>query len=183
MTIGTSGNELDGTVTVSSDGFTTRSPASLSLPSSFTVISGPCTVSSEGMCVGRPQGYGPNEACNIEVRGEGTLGACPVFQTVDYGTTSNHCGYHVQVPRCDTISIASGGVFSGWTSQDAIDLGVRPCANTFGGVCNGCPAGTLLVAGERLTWSSGEDDDTVVNCDSARISGISDMAGWELCFA
>ena len=45
----------------------------------FTVVSGPCTVSEGERCVGRPDGYLPNEECEITVTGGGRLGPCPVF--------------------------------------------------------------------------------------------------------
>jgi hypothetical protein len=48
-------------------------------PSTFTVISGPCTLSDGVRCVGRwPGGYGPNEYCHI-MAGSGVLGGCLVF--------------------------------------------------------------------------------------------------------
>ena len=48
---------------------------------SFTVTSGPCTVSHDGHCVGRPSGYNNNENCQITVDGAGTLGPCTLFNT------------------------------------------------------------------------------------------------------
>ena len=35
------------------------------------------------MCVGRPNGYAPNEECRISVRGGGLLGPCPIFVTAE----------------------------------------------------------------------------------------------------
>ena len=52
-------------------------------PTTFTVISGPCTVVvvDGHMCVGRPAGYlADDEDCDISVAGAGgQLGMCPVF--------------------------------------------------------------------------------------------------------
>lgn len=52
----------------------------------FTVTSGPCTVSNDGYCVGRWShnnnvNYGNNENCRITVNGPGTLGPCQIFDT------------------------------------------------------------------------------------------------------
>eukprot|EP01048_Picozoa_sp_COSAG05_P026598 COSAG05_NODE_7344_length_824_cov_1.377931_1_plen_224_part_10 len=60
----------------------------------FNVTSGVCTLQQAGRCVGRPEGYGPNEACVITVLANGTLGDCNVFDTLfayqqDYITVPN----------------------------------------------------------------------------------------------
>ena len=90
------------TATVQADGTTQVEPRGLfggeDLPGWFTVPTGcsyksgtynsrycvddtpPCTVSQGGRCVGRPEGYLPNEECVIVVGGSGgQLAACPVF--------------------------------------------------------------------------------------------------------
>ena len=63
---------LSGTMVVGIDGITTTPPDAFAghfRPSWFVVNSGPCTVSQGGRCVGRPQGYGPDESCTIAVGG------------------------------------------------------------------------------------------------------------------
>eukprot|EP01051_Picozoa_sp_SAG22_P006521 SAG22_NODE_430_length_10586_cov_6.817202_4_plen_1059_part_00 len=51
------------------------------LPEAFVVVSGPCTVSQEDRrrCVGRREGYGPNEECTITVAVGGRVGTCTLF--------------------------------------------------------------------------------------------------------
>jgi hypothetical protein len=49
-------------------------------PSQFQLVSGPCTLSNDGKCVGRPQGYTEGESCIIIVATGGALAACPMFQ-------------------------------------------------------------------------------------------------------
>lgn len=47
----------------------------------FTVLSGPCTTRGNGRCVGRPEGYGPREQCEIVVNGTGVLAPTRLFDT------------------------------------------------------------------------------------------------------
>jgi hypothetical protein len=70
---------LTGTMSVGADGSKTVSPPDFGFDGPhFVVTAGPC-VAYRG-CVGRPQGYSPNEACTITVAGaSGTLGSCRVF--------------------------------------------------------------------------------------------------------
>ena len=79
---------LTGTATVGVGGSTAIDPAGWGLTGApkFLVVSGPCTVSEGGRCVGRALGYMPDEACTIVVGGGlGVLGACGVFDTVSSG--------------------------------------------------------------------------------------------------
>ena len=74
------GELLTGTMTVEADGSKTVDPPGFGVAPAFTVSSGPCTVSDDGRCVGRPGGYLPSEACTIVViGGGGVLGPCGVF--------------------------------------------------------------------------------------------------------
>jgi hypothetical protein len=56
-------------------------PSGGSTGGSFQVMRGPCTTQRSGQCVGRPSGYGGSESCTISVRGQVTLGSCPIFNT------------------------------------------------------------------------------------------------------
>ena len=76
---------LTGTIT-GAEGLPVLDPPDLQLTSffqaHFVVVSGPCTAAEGGRCVARwPDGYLPNEDCEITVAGSGAgvLGPCPVF--------------------------------------------------------------------------------------------------------
>jgi hypothetical protein len=76
---------LTGTATVGAGGSTAIDPGGWGLTGApkFLVLSGPCTVSESGRCVGRARGYTPDEACAIVVGGGlGVLEPCGVFDTV-----------------------------------------------------------------------------------------------------
>jgi hypothetical protein len=162
--------------------------------SRFEVVSGPCTTSQGGRCVGRPDGYGPDESCEIAVRMGGALADCPVFETVDYISMA-YCGGFSHPDRRDTVSIASSGEqFSGWDRRFdhhtclggdcTIDAHLREeCDGNHPGVCNLCPpAGTVLATGDSVTWNSHADLQCAVTYHNEdKLS--SSMAGWELCFA
>eukprot|EP01050_Picozoa_sp_SAG11_P003868 SAG11_NODE_231_length_11932_cov_40.992817_4_plen_1147_part_00 len=92
----------------------------------FTVVSGPCTVSEAGRCVGRPDGYLPNEDCEIMVGGDtgGVLGLCPVFN-VDPRKPPT---------QPDWLALPDGSQRSG----------------------GDCPAGTFLGLGQTLMWHSSD---------------------------
>ncbi len=116
------------------------------IPGYFRVISGPCTTSRGGRCVGRPDGYGPSESCTIVVGGVGgVLGACSVFDMqfdIDSGSSHSHvCSSdYVQLPQSDTTGLnAYGG------SGD----GSRHCGSD-------CPVGATLAAGDYVAWASNE---------------------------
>jgi hypothetical protein len=102
-------------------------------PGTFTVRSGPCTVSDGGRCVGRAGGYLPSEFCVIIVGGGGgALGACGVFDTydsVDYVILpdgSRHGG-----SDCPVGAALSPGDSVGWASND-IWQGSAPTYSMYG---------------------------------------------------
>eukprot|EP01045_Picozoa_sp_COSAG04_P022289 COSAG04_NODE_2497_length_4008_cov_1.911486_2_plen_382_part_00 len=125
----------------------------------FAVASGPCTVSEGGRCVGRPEGYGPNERCVVTVSGGGgVLAPCAVFDTEHYdfvGTPANqndgwrgsNCPVNMALGLGDTL---------GWHSSDSMQ------GNQGGDMDNGCA--TKDTCG--LPFSS---------------DGLG--GGWEVCFA
>ena len=135
----------------------------------FAVTSGPCAVSESGRCVGRPEGYGPNEHCAITVGGGGgVLGPCPVFDTddgYDYvtlpGTSELTLGRHGGSNCPEGVALPPGDAIT-WTS-DGSDQGSVCCSHC---TCldNGCAAkGT---------------------CGLPRIAKNHGLGGgWELCFA
>ena len=89
----------------------------------FTVLSGPCTLSEGGRCVGRwPNGYGPNEDCAIAVAGGGgggVLGGCPVFDLgpwdLDYLTLPD--GSQHGVADCPAGAVLAAGQSLAWHSD------------------------------------------------------------------
>ena len=141
-------------------------------PGAFEVISGPCTVSREGRCVGRPNGYDQNEACSIVVRNGGVLGPCPTFQTITQDADAG-CGGGAFLERDDAITIASSGV--GYSGGEFY----AGKGSVHNGHADGCPASTLLMPGETLTWTSGPTDAGAIACG---MPAATDLAGWELCF-
>ena len=126
----------------------------------FAVISGPCTVSEGGRCVGRPEGYGPDEDCAITVvGGGGVLGPCPVFDT-DHGDSVTLPGgaRHGDSDCPEGAALAPGDAIA-WTSNAAHQGSVGAPSGYNG---NGCAAkGTC-----GLPFSQ---------------HGLG--GGWELCFA
>jgi hypothetical protein len=105
-------------------------------PGVFVVNSGPYTTSEAGRCVGRPNGYGPNEECNIVVSGGGGLvDECSVFDTggpghPPYATSRGASGVHC----CDYVTVG-GTQYSG----------------------SGCPTGEVLDRDDTITWISNSD--------------------------
>ena len=111
--------ELKGTMTVEADGSKTIDPPAFGQTVPFLVLSGPCTVSDGGRCVGRPRGYLGSEACDITVGGGGgVLGDCCVFDicpgpdqiTLPDGST--HGG-----SDCPVGTVLTPGASVGWTSS------------------------------------------------------------------
>lgn len=172
-------------------------------PGMFEVVSGPCTVSQGGRCVGRPNGYSQNEQCNIAVRSGGELGACPVFQTVA-GDSGTACGNPASGgpygARADTVTIGSSGAsfaagdyyggMASWAQVATVDTCdaavhpaglVAPCRQ--GRTCTqcaGCPDQKLLPTGDTVAWMSGLDNANEMACGLLQAA---DVAGWEVCFA
>ena len=165
----------------------------------FFVISGPCTSSQGGLCVGRrydeenpwpsaDHGGGIIERCEIGVLGAGVLGPTLLFDTVSYspatGVPSNvpYSNRHDMVglggARCD--SCATGTV--GYPTPDE-----PHCPNCYAGT-NGPPAGAKLVPGELLTWVAAGDYVEAFTVSGYGIRGdpanhASAHEGWKLCFA
>jgi hypothetical protein len=75
-------------------------------PSQFQLVSGPCTLSNDGKCVGRPQGYTEGESCNITVATGGALAACPMFQVRPQPSS-----FLFSVLKCVIIFRADGGLY------------------------------------------------------------------------
>eukprot|EP01051_Picozoa_sp_SAG22_P011348 SAG22_NODE_1082_length_5646_cov_20.621597_2_plen_808_part_00 len=154
-------------------------------PGTFEVLSGPCTLSADGRSVGRPTGYTQGETCTISIHGGGgVLGPCPVFQTIDY------LGLRGRADRRDALTIISRDgrteQFSGGSGPQCFG-GTQCDVGFYGhGVCNGCPVGKALVAGDTILWAAGNDDPDFVNCSVpnyyADKAATRSMAGWELTF-
>ena len=100
-------------------------------PGSFTVSSGPCTVSDSGRCVGRPAGYLWNERCVIAVGGGGgVLGPCGVFGIHSFNG--------------DPMSFAGSG-----------DYVTLPDGSTHFGF--DCPVGAILAPDDNVGWHAGRN--------------------------
>eukprot|EP01051_Picozoa_sp_SAG22_P003433 SAG22_NODE_166_length_16765_cov_30.782791_15_plen_162_part_00 len=124
----------------------------------FSVSSGPCTLTEAGRCVGRPDGYGQNEQCEIGVAEGGVLGACPVFTTSFGG------------PR-------PAGAPNGWSG----DFLVMPDGRRTG--ASECPVGAILETGQTLTWLSNPTIDVSI-CATRTANGVClTEGGWQVCFA
>ena len=169
---------LTGTMTIRADGSKTTDPPSFGVSNTFfLVFSGPCTISDDGRCVGRAEGYLPNEACAIVVGGGGgVLGPCNVFDT-EAGSSDGHCGG------------VSGGDY---VACDPVTL---PDGSRHGG--SDCPAGVVLVAGDNVGWHSNSDWQGSVDGPSAyddngcATKGTCGLpfrnngglgGGWQICF-
>eukprot|EP01045_Picozoa_sp_COSAG04_P004849 COSAG04_NODE_216_length_19953_cov_85.343558_20_plen_237_part_00 len=158
---------LTGTISLAPDGSKAISPPDLlaECPAIFLVVSGPCAVSEGGRCVGRAEGYGPNEDCAINVvGGTGVLGPCPVFDTGGR----------------DLVTLPDSDTSGNW--HDARHFG------------SDCPEGAALAAGDAIAWTSdggnqgnrgGRRDN---GCAAEGTCGLPYSqegfgGGWELCFA
>jgi hypothetical protein len=95
--------------------------------STFTVLSGPCTVTEAGRCAGRPDGYGKHEACEIGLVGGGgaAIGSCPIYDIAD---SEDAIG---RLPGGDCPNHPEGA----------------DCVNT-------CPLGLLVPPGGTVRWAS-----------------------------
>eukprot|EP01043_Picozoa_sp_COSAG02_P054729 COSAG02_NODE_6243_length_3704_cov_12.964494_2_plen_217_part_00 len=165
---------------ISSDhGEVTRQPLDI-LIGSFSVISGPCTTSLAGRCVGRrysEQNPWPSignqgdlnirERCEIEVLRAGALAPSALFDTVSYVPNGNRPARHDAVglhgSSCDT-----------YVSSDRELPDPIPPVGCYAGD-SGPPAGTALATGEILTWAAAGDYD-YANTQAE------DHDGWTLCF-
>jgi hypothetical protein len=188
-----------GTITSDGNDGLTLQPADVLPVGSFSVTSGPCTVSRGGRCVGRryseqdswpiSSGIAPiAERCEIVVINAGALGPPPLFDTLSYGPhdsgpgntdfTARHDavglgGASCAPPDCDgSSSDLSCYVSSYWHSPDPV-----PPTGCYAG-SSGPPTGTVLAAGETITWAAASDYNSLLLSDSRSAHG-----GWELCFA
>ena len=153
--------ELTGTMAVAADGTKTVEPPNWGRPCAFVVTSGPCTVSDDGRCVGRPDGYMPDEQCAITVVGVGgmcMLGACPVFDMWDDDSVTLPGGSEHYYSDCPVGTALTGGDAVAWSSNN-----MRQGSVGHGGYDSGCgPKGTC-----GLPYN-----------DAGGLGG-----GWEICFA
>ena len=127
----------------------------------FSVTSGPCMMSDGGRCVGRAEGYGPNEGCAVAVGGTGggVLGPCAVFDTWngnDHVMLPGARRYHSDCPVGATL--VAGDALS-WASNEAYQGSVG-CRGSCGD--NGCAAKGTCGAPYSYDGLGG---------------------GWQLCFA
>ena len=84
----------------------------------FAVVSGPCTVADHGRCVGRRDGYLPNEQCEITVSGGyGALGQCLAFNIADTDRLTLPSGRVVNLADCPVGLILAPGQTLAWTSD------------------------------------------------------------------
>ena len=148
-------------ITINDDGSSRTHEGSLSFGRPvFSVGSGPCEISQDGQCVGRPQGYRGNEDCAIAVvGGGGTLASCSVFDigNYEYGDYMTLPGDDfVDVSDCPAGAVLATGSTMAWTS------GPRYQGNAGGVNDNGCAAKHL--------------------CGLPLNTGAGLGGGWEVCF-
>eukprot|EP01052_Picozoa_sp_SAG31_P026830 SAG31_NODE_2460_length_5658_cov_8.348084_2_plen_916_part_00 len=130
----------------------------------FTVVSGPCTVSDGGRCVGRPDGYLPNEECEILVSGEsGMLGPCAVFD-IDYALDPNDDDYLTLPDGTQRTGPLHGDI---WRPEQR---------------AGGCPIGKILVPHDILRWHSSPIEQGK-NGNGLPQSRDGLGGGWQICFA
>jgi len=126
-------------------------------PASFSVLSGPCTISDSGRCVGRPGGYLPNEDCDIVVVGEGgTTSGCPVFDLND-NNCQHYCpGDYITLGDTPT-SVTQGNGNEQPFVGTVYTNGGGPCSGPGGGGCDVghlCPAGVTLATDDHVRFHS-----------------------------
>jgi hypothetical protein len=157
--------ELTGTMT-NHGGVKAIDPPGFGAHAVFAVSSGPCTITEGGRCVGRPDGYLPNERCTIAVgAGAGVLGPCGVFDN----------------DGSDVVILPDGSM-----------LGSTHACRTCGG--SNCPVGATLAAGDSVGWESnaGSQGNTGEHrgdngCDAKGLCGLPHSedglgGGWQICF-
>ena len=166
----------------------------------FGVVSGPCTTSQGGRCVGRRysernpwplDGRGVFERCEIVVLKAGALARAPLLDTVSFGPGS---GGHGFAARHDAVGSAMRAAHQ-WIVPRTMAFGrtssrARPRAHQTRHVppagTSGPPVGTTLTAGEHLTWVAAAADDNAHETGSGYAGAASNLAsahdGWEFCF-
>eukprot|EP01051_Picozoa_sp_SAG22_P015728 SAG22_NODE_2099_length_3016_cov_3.513198_1_plen_818_part_00 len=140
----------------------------------FVVTAGECTTFNGGRCVGRPDGYWPNERCTIMVGGEGgVLGPCGVFDMEDvcYDYLTLPGPARPGAPQCDHGDTQPG---NNWAESD-------------------CPEGVELAPGALLQWIASSSGQGSVGwndrgCTAKGICGADFSmdgfgGGWQICFA
>jgi hypothetical protein len=109
----------------------------------FADSSGACRISEDGRCVGRPDGYGPNERCSITIGREGALAECAVFDMQKrYEAGGTPSGDYITLPdgstRNGADSLAGMELFPGQTIEWTSDTGCQ--GGCPGDPPNGCAA-------------------------------------------
>jgi len=139
-------------------------PPPLAMGIKFRVNSGPCSLSHNASCVGRPDGYGDNEHCDIVVERSGIIANCSVFATegeydfltidgLRYGSDTdrkldpNH--------QCDSVIEYSQTNHHGSSLQ-----------------------GMRLAVGQKFTWTS--DGSCHTGCNVSKWMGVK-IGGWQIC--
>ena len=197
--------ERTGTMTVGADGSTVVDPPNFVNFGGpyFTVTSGPCV--AYGGCVGRPDGYLPNESCEIVV-GDigGVLGTCPMFDvyqqdglTVPERSLPNppdcldqlHSGLQCPVESCQQ---RPPGAESGALTNYNCGYPQNYFHNS------DCPTGAVLTPGDTLSWeTNGQHQGNFGTfagiaasngCEEKSMCGLPysqhDLGGgWQVCFA
>eukprot|EP00729_Bicosta_minor_P022227 gene22227-26651_t len=138
------------------------------LKGTFVVNSGPCTASEDGRCVGRPDGYLPNEECTITVQGGGGRLDAGFFATdvADHvrfkGNTRGAptTGFSVSGGVCTQPS--GGGTWPNGASEGDFPWGNGPACPASQAPCS--PVGESLTSGDTITWSSDGHDQGQDNC-------------------
>ena len=151
----------------------------------------PCHVSEGGRCVGRAQGYGPDESCTIVVGGGGgSLGPCGVFDAdAVYGVYFSGAATY-------GLSFVPGGTppDDGRTVVHVAGdfIGLPDGMRHFG---SNCPTGVLLGPGDAIEWASGGNaqggtgqrlpDNGCATKGSCGLPSSTDGVGggWQICFA
>lgn len=137
--------------------------------------SGPCTVFSDGECVGRPSGYSNSEACTISATNSFTLSHCSVGSGYDQlvidGTQYYNCPVDMGVTPASSIT---------WSSDDSnpSNVGWQICRSS------GNLAGNMTYDDScMLTDEWGEPRTLNGNCDSMCITeyGNTDCTDCQTC--
>ena len=193
-------------------------PVPPSSSGSFGVVSGPCTTSQGGRCVGRryselnpwpsaasistgatcrPTGA-VIERCEIAVLGAGALAPSPVFDTVSHSGNgqagSGGSSYYYGV-RHDAVGLGGASCAPPTCDGSGHECYVATYVATYYAQPSGCysgtrgpPAGTMLGAGEVITWAAVVDNPCAYHeADGGNYFGdasnrASAHDGWELCF-
>ena len=132
------------------------------------------------------------ERCEIVVLGAGVLDPPSLFDTVSYGPSSNG---NMFTARHDAVGLGTSCATTDCTGEASTSCYVSfnydyvgsgqdsaPPAGCYAGA-SGPPPGTVLAAGEVLTWAAAGDAQLAVGSYGAASNRASAHGGWELCFA